>query len=87
MRGLSPSLALTATATPYVRSDIIEQLSLRDPRAFVVASNGALGTATPVAPIAPRLFAMALCAIAPQLARLRKSAGPNASARIDARRG
>ncbi|MDQ3819798.1 MAG: RecQ family ATP-dependent DNA helicase [Acidobacteriota bacterium] len=27
--------ALTATATPYVRSDIIEQLSLREPRAFV----------------------------------------------------
>ncbi|HVF57029.1 MAG TPA: RecQ family ATP-dependent DNA helicase [Pyrinomonadaceae bacterium] len=28
-------VALTATATPHVRSDIIEQLSLRDPRAFV----------------------------------------------------
>ncbi|HEX8844661.1 MAG TPA: RecQ family ATP-dependent DNA helicase [Pyrinomonadaceae bacterium] len=27
--------ALTATATPYVRADIIEQLSLQDPRAFV----------------------------------------------------
>jgi ATP-dependent DNA helicase RecQ len=27
--------ALTATATPYVRADIIEQLSLREPRAFV----------------------------------------------------
>ncbi|MGB7923840.1 MAG: RecQ family ATP-dependent DNA helicase [Pyrinomonadaceae bacterium] len=27
--------ALTATATPYVRSDIIDQLSLREPRAFV----------------------------------------------------
>src|SRR5918999_256744 len=27
--------ALTATATPYVRSDIIEQLHLREPRAFV----------------------------------------------------
>ncbi|HEY0386740.1 MAG TPA: RecQ family ATP-dependent DNA helicase [Pyrinomonadaceae bacterium] len=27
--------ALTATATPYVRSDIIEQLALRDPKAFV----------------------------------------------------
>ncbi|HEY0377733.1 MAG TPA: RecQ family ATP-dependent DNA helicase [Pyrinomonadaceae bacterium] len=27
--------ALTATATPYVRSDIIEQLALREPRAFV----------------------------------------------------
>jgi ATP-dependent DNA helicase RecQ len=27
--------ALTATATPYVRSDIIEQLSLHEPRAFV----------------------------------------------------
>jgi ATP-dependent DNA helicase RecQ len=27
--------ALTATATPYVRSDIIEQLNLREPRAFV----------------------------------------------------
>ncbi len=28
-------VALTATATPYVRADIIEQLSLREPRAFV----------------------------------------------------
>ncbi|MCA1816194.1 MAG: RecQ family ATP-dependent DNA helicase, partial [Acidobacteria bacterium] len=28
-------VALTATATPYVRSDIIEQLGLRSPRAFV----------------------------------------------------
>ncbi|HEV2762842.1 MAG TPA: RecQ family ATP-dependent DNA helicase [Pyrinomonadaceae bacterium] len=28
-------IALTATATPHVRSDIIEQLQLRDPRAFV----------------------------------------------------
>ena len=28
-------VALTATATPYVRADIIEQLGLRDPRAFV----------------------------------------------------
>ena len=27
--------ALTATATPYVRADIIEQLKLNDPRAFV----------------------------------------------------
>ncbi len=27
--------ALTATATPYVRADIIEQLALREPRAFV----------------------------------------------------
>jgi RecQ family ATP-dependent DNA helicase len=27
--------ALTATATPHVRADIIEQLALRDPRAFV----------------------------------------------------
>jgi RecQ family ATP-dependent DNA helicase len=27
--------ALTATATPHVRADIIEQLDLRDPRAFV----------------------------------------------------
>src|SRR3982751_3938006 len=27
--------ALTATATPHVRADIIEQLSLREPRAFV----------------------------------------------------
>jgi ATP-dependent DNA helicase RecQ len=27
--------ALTATATPYVRSDIIEQLKLKEPRAFV----------------------------------------------------
>src|SRR5918911_595854 len=29
------TVALTATATPYVRADIIEQLSLSDPRAFV----------------------------------------------------
>ncbi|HVG28629.1 MAG TPA: RecQ family ATP-dependent DNA helicase [Pyrinomonadaceae bacterium] len=28
-------VALTATATPYVRADIIEQLGLRSPRAFV----------------------------------------------------
>jgi ATP-dependent DNA helicase RecQ len=28
-------IALTATATPYVRADIIEQLSLQKPRAFV----------------------------------------------------
>ncbi|MFL6210505.1 MAG: RecQ family ATP-dependent DNA helicase [Pyrinomonadaceae bacterium] len=28
-------IALTATATPYVRADIIEQLGLREPRAFV----------------------------------------------------
>ncbi|MGI9106965.1 MAG: RecQ family ATP-dependent DNA helicase [Pyrinomonadaceae bacterium] len=28
-------VALTATATPYVRADIIEQLNLREPRAFV----------------------------------------------------
>jgi ATP-dependent DNA helicase RecQ len=28
-------LALTATATPYVRADIIEQLSLQNPRTFV----------------------------------------------------
>ncbi|HEX6623722.1 MAG TPA: RecQ family ATP-dependent DNA helicase, partial [Pyrinomonadaceae bacterium] len=33
--GHPQTLALTATATPYVRSDIIEQLSLREPRAFV----------------------------------------------------
>jgi len=33
--GSPQTLALTATATPYVRADIIEQLSLRDPRAFV----------------------------------------------------
>ncbi|HEY0003796.1 MAG TPA: RecQ family ATP-dependent DNA helicase [Pyrinomonadaceae bacterium] len=33
--GRPQTIALTATATPYVRSDIIEQLSLREPRAFV----------------------------------------------------
>jgi ATP-dependent DNA helicase RecQ len=33
--GSPQTIALTATATPHVRSDIIEQLSLRDPRAFV----------------------------------------------------
>ncbi|HZB43711.1 MAG TPA: ATP-dependent DNA helicase RecQ, partial [Pyrinomonadaceae bacterium] len=33
--GHPQTLALTATATPYVRSDIIEQLQLREPRAFV----------------------------------------------------
>ena len=33
--GRPQALALTATATPYVRADIIEQLSLREPRAFV----------------------------------------------------
>ena len=33
--GRPQTVALTATATPYVRSDIIEQLSLRDPLAFV----------------------------------------------------
>src|ERR687896_2624657 len=33
--GRPQTVALTATATPYVRADIIEQLSLRDPRAFV----------------------------------------------------
>jgi ATP-dependent DNA helicase RecQ len=33
--GSPQTVALTATATPYVRADIIEQLSLRDPRAFV----------------------------------------------------
>src|SRR6185436_11937836 len=29
------TVALTATATPYVRADIIEQLNLSEPRAFV----------------------------------------------------
>ena len=33
--GRPQTVALTATATPHVRADIIEQLSLRDPRAFV----------------------------------------------------
>jgi ATP-dependent DNA helicase RecQ len=33
--GNPQTIALTATATPYVRSDIIEQLQLSDPRAFV----------------------------------------------------
>jgi ATP-dependent DNA helicase RecQ len=33
--GRPQTIALTATATPYVRSDIIEQLGLTDPRAFV----------------------------------------------------
>ena len=33
--GRPQTVALTATATPYVRADIIEQLHLRDPRAFV----------------------------------------------------
>ncbi|MDQ3805153.1 MAG: RecQ family ATP-dependent DNA helicase [Acidobacteriota bacterium] len=33
--GSPQTVALTATATPYVRADIIEQLNLRDPRAFV----------------------------------------------------
>jgi ATP-dependent DNA helicase RecQ len=33
--GSPQTVALTATATPYVRADIIEQLSLSDPRAFV----------------------------------------------------
>jgi ATP-dependent DNA helicase RecQ len=33
--GRPQALALTATATPYVRADIIEQLALREPRAFV----------------------------------------------------
>ena len=33
--GSPQTLALTATATPYVRADIIEQLNLADPRAFV----------------------------------------------------
>jgi RecQ family ATP-dependent DNA helicase len=33
--GRPQTLALTATATPYVRADIIEQLQLRSPRAFV----------------------------------------------------
>jgi RecQ family ATP-dependent DNA helicase len=33
--GHPQTLALTATATPHVRGDIIEQLKLRDPRAFV----------------------------------------------------
>ncbi len=33
--GHPQTIALTATATPYVRADIIEQLKLDDPRAFV----------------------------------------------------
>jgi ATP-dependent DNA helicase RecQ len=33
--GSPQTIALTATATPYVRADIIEQLNLADPRAFV----------------------------------------------------
>jgi ATP-dependent DNA helicase RecQ len=33
--GNPQTIALTATATPHVRSDIIEQLSLHEPRAFV----------------------------------------------------
>ncbi len=33
--GRPQTVALTATATPYVRADIIEQLKLEDPRAFV----------------------------------------------------
>jgi ATP-dependent DNA helicase RecQ len=33
--GTSQTLALTATATPYVRSDIIQQLGLRKPETFV----------------------------------------------------
>ncbi|HVF45650.1 MAG TPA: RecQ family ATP-dependent DNA helicase [Pyrinomonadaceae bacterium] len=33
--GSPQTIALTATATPYVRADIIEQLNLSDPRAFV----------------------------------------------------
>jgi RecQ family ATP-dependent DNA helicase len=33
--GRPQTVALTATATPYVRADIIEQLSLSEPRAFV----------------------------------------------------
>ncbi|HEY6806033.1 MAG TPA: ATP-dependent DNA helicase RecQ [Pyrinomonadaceae bacterium] len=33
--GSTPTLALTATATPYVRSDIIQQLGLKTPQTFV----------------------------------------------------
>jgi ATP-dependent DNA helicase RecQ len=33
--GATQTLALTATATPYVRSDIIQQLGLREPQTFV----------------------------------------------------
>lgn len=34
-RGNTRTLALTATATPYVRSDIIQQLGLKNPQTFV----------------------------------------------------
>ena len=33
--GLPPTIALTATATPHVRSDILQQLQLKEPRVFI----------------------------------------------------
>ena len=33
--GSPPTIALTATATPHVRSDIVQQLQLKEPRTFI----------------------------------------------------